>query len=43
MVVVPVAYVLVDDLGRIGSRVRARLRALGSRPHPSLDRSSGDV
>ena len=43
MVVVPVAYVLVDDLGRIGSRVRARLRALGSRPHPSLDRSSGDA
>jgi HAE1 family hydrophobic/amphiphilic exporter-1 len=31
MVVVPVAYVLVDDLGRITGRLRARLRALGSR------------
>jgi len=31
MVVVPVAYVLVDDLGRITGRVRTRLRALASR------------
>jgi HAE1 family hydrophobic/amphiphilic exporter-1 len=31
MVVVPVAYVLVDDLGRLAGRLRARLFALGSR------------
>jgi HAE1 family hydrophobic/amphiphilic exporter-1 len=31
MVVVPVAYVLVDDLGRLTDRLRARLRGLGSR------------
>jgi HAE1 family hydrophobic/amphiphilic exporter-1 len=31
MVVVPVAYVLVDDLGRIADRLRGRLRALGWR------------
>jgi HAE1 family hydrophobic/amphiphilic exporter-1 len=34
MVVVPVAYVLVDDLGRITDRVRTRLRALASRKAP---------
>ena len=32
MVVVPVAYVLVDDLGRAAGRLRARLRSVLASP-----------